>query len=80
VLASLFTLIEVGGLVTIIVAGVHAGLPIASTIACVPPLDATVLSGIGFGSLLAFLPSSASRTWPMSWRRRRSRTAIFRAP
>jgi amino acid transporter len=54
VLASLFTLIEVGGLVTIIVAGVHAGLPIASTIARVPPLDATVLSGIGFGSLLAF--------------------------
>jgi basic amino acid/polyamine antiporter, APA family len=54
VLASLFTLVEVGGLVTIIAAGFHAGLPIASTIADVPPLDATVLSGIGFGSLLAF--------------------------
>jgi basic amino acid/polyamine antiporter, APA family len=54
VLAGLFTLIEVGGLVIIIVAGVHAGLPIASTIAHAPPLNATVLSGIGFGSLLAF--------------------------
>jgi basic amino acid/polyamine antiporter, APA family len=54
VLAGLFTLIEVGGLVIIIVAGVHAGLPIASTIAHAPPLNGTVLSGIGFGSLLAF--------------------------
>jgi basic amino acid/polyamine antiporter, APA family len=54
VLASLFTLIEVGGLITIIVAGIHAGLPIASTIAQAPPLNAMVLSGIGFGSLLAF--------------------------
>jgi APA family basic amino acid/polyamine antiporter len=53
-LASLFTVIEVGGLVTVIVAGVHAGLPIATTIAQVPPLDALALSGIGFGSLLAF--------------------------
>jgi APA family basic amino acid/polyamine antiporter len=53
-LASLFTLIEVGGLVIIIVAGFHAGLPVTATIAQVPPLDATVLSGIGFGSLLAF--------------------------
>jgi APA family basic amino acid/polyamine antiporter len=54
VLASLFTVIEVGGLVIVIVAGIHAGLPIAATIARVPPLDALVLSGIGFGSLLAF--------------------------
>lgn len=54
VLASLFTLIEVGGLVTVIVAGIHAGLPIATTIAHMPPLDAMALSGIGFGSLLAF--------------------------
>ncbi|HEY5128178.1 MAG TPA: APC family permease [Bradyrhizobium sp.] len=53
-LASLFTVIEVGGLVTVIVAGVHAGLPIATTIAQVPPLNALALSGIGFGSLLAF--------------------------
>jgi APA family basic amino acid/polyamine antiporter len=53
-LASLFTLIEVGGLVTIIVAGVHANLPIATTMAHLPPLNAIALSGIGFGSLLAF--------------------------
>ena len=54
VLASLFTVIEVGGLVTVIVAGVHAGLPVIATIAHLPPLDAMVLPGIGFGSLLAF--------------------------
>jgi len=54
VLAGLFTLIEVGGLVIIIVAGIHAGLPVTATITHLPPLDATVLSGIGFGSLLAF--------------------------
>jgi amino acid transporter len=54
VLAGLFTLIEVGGLVIIIVAGFHAGLPVTTTITQLPPLDATVLSGIGFGSLLAF--------------------------
>ena len=54
VLASLFTVIEVGGLVIVIAAGIHAGLPIAATIARVPPLDALVLSGIGFGGLLAF--------------------------
>jgi amino acid transporter len=54
VLASLFTAIEVGGLVTVIVAGVHAGLPVTATILHLPPLDAMVLPGIGFGSLLAF--------------------------
>jgi APA family basic amino acid/polyamine antiporter len=53
-LASVFTIIEVGGLVTVIVAGMHAGLPIATAIAHAPPLNAMVISGIGFGSLLAF--------------------------
>ena len=53
-LASLFTLIEVGGLVTVVVAGIRADLPIATTIAQLPPLNATALSGLGFGSLLAF--------------------------
>jgi len=53
-LASVFTIIEVGGLITIIVAGIHAGLPIATTIAHAPPLNAMAMSGIGFGSLLAF--------------------------
>jgi APA family basic amino acid/polyamine antiporter len=54
VLASLFTLIEVGGLVTVILAGIHADLPIVATIMRLPPLDPVALSGIGFGSLLAF--------------------------
>jgi basic amino acid/polyamine antiporter, APA family len=54
VLAGIFTVIEVGGLVTVIIAGIHADLPLTSTIARLPPLDVTVFSGIGFGSLLAF--------------------------
>ena len=38
-LASLFTLIEVGGLVAIIAAAVHMDLPIASALVQPPPLD-----------------------------------------
>ena len=52
-LASLFTLIEVGGLVIIIMAGLTAGVPIASAFT-LPPLDAGVLSGIAYAALLAF--------------------------
>ena len=53
-LASVFTVIEVGGLVTVIVAAIHADLPIANALAHLPPPNAMVMSGIGFGSLLAF--------------------------
>src|SRR5665647_1329941 len=53
-LASLFTLIEAGGLLMIIVAGWHAGLPLADVLLTPPPLDAATLSGIGYASLLAF--------------------------
>lgn len=53
-LASLFTLIEVGGLLAIIAAAIHMDLPIASALAQLPPLDPQILSGIGFASLLAF--------------------------
>jgi basic amino acid/polyamine antiporter, APA family len=52
-LASLFTLIETGGLVAIIVAGLYARLPFAEVLAP-PPLDLSVLSGIAYASLLAF--------------------------
>ena len=52
-LASLFTLIEAGGLIAIIVAGLHADLPLAGALR-VPPLDIGTLSGIGYASLLAF--------------------------
>ena len=52
-LASLFTLIEAGGLLVIIVAGLQAQVPLASALA-VPPLDFATLSGIGYASLLAF--------------------------
>ena len=50
-IASLFTLIEVGGLVVIIVAGIKAGVPV--TLAP-PPLEASALGGIGTAALLAF--------------------------
>ena len=52
-LASLFTLIEVGGLVIVIVAGFSAGVPVASALVP-PPLDLGVLSGVAYASLLAF--------------------------
>jgi APA family basic amino acid/polyamine antiporter len=53
-LASLLTILEVGGLVAIIVAAAQAEVPVASTILTWPPLDASVWSGIAFASLLAF--------------------------
>lgn len=53
-IASLFTLIEVGGLIIVITAGFHAGLPVIATIANVPPLDQGLLKSVGFGGLLAF--------------------------
>jgi amino acid transporter len=53
-LASLFTLIETGGLIAIIVAGVHARLPFAEVLLAAPPLEAATLSGIAYASLLAF--------------------------
>ncbi|MBI3699746.1 MAG: amino acid permease [Afipia sp.] len=53
VIASLFTLIEVGGLVAIIVAGIYGNVPIAASLAP-PPFDPVILSGVGFASLLAF--------------------------
>src|SRR5664279_111472 len=54
VLAGLFTLIEVGGLLAIVVAAIYRDVPFVAALAQTPPFDATVLSGIGFASLLAF--------------------------
>ena len=53
-LASLFTLIEAGGLVAIIIAAVHIDLPFAQALLDPPPLQAATLSGIAYASLLAF--------------------------
>lgn len=53
-LASVFTLIEVGGLMAIIVAAVHVDLPIMAALAQPLPLETGALSGIAFASLLAF--------------------------
>ena len=54
IIASLFTLIEAGGLIAIIVVALHADLPVVATLANAPPLEIGALSGIAFGSLLAF--------------------------
>lgn len=53
-LASLFTVIEVGGLLIVILAALYADLPFGAAITELPPFNATALSGIAFGSLLAF--------------------------
>ena len=53
-LASLFTVIEVGGLAAIIVAAAQAGLPIGNALLSWPPLDSGIWLGVGFASLLAF--------------------------
>jgi amino acid transporter len=52
-LASLFTLIEVGGLLIIIAAGITAQVPVTNALV-LPPPDPAVLSGIAYASLLAF--------------------------
>src|SRR5665647_1721219 len=53
-LASLFTLIEAGGLVAIVVAAWYADLPFAGALLQPPPMTAAAWSGIGYASLLAF--------------------------
>jgi amino acid transporter len=53
ILAGLFTVIEVGGLLIILVAALYQGLPFGAALAP-PPFDLAVWSGLGFASLLAF--------------------------
>ena len=59
-IASIFTLVEVGGLLIIIATAIHAGLPIVAALANRPPLELGALSGVAFGSLLALFAFSAS--------------------
>jgi len=54
VIASLCTLIELGGLGIVIAAGWRAGVPAAAVLATPPPLDAAGLAGLAQASLLAF--------------------------
>ena len=54
ILASLFTLIEVGGLVLIVIAATSKNLAFANALLILPPLDLAKLSGLTFASLLAF--------------------------
>jgi amino acid transporter len=54
VIASIFTLAEIGGLLIIIVAAIRADVPAVAAITTVPVFDFPTLSGIMFASLLAF--------------------------
>jgi amino acid transporter len=53
-LASLFTIIEVAGLVIIIAAAVRADLPVGAALMTLPPIGSGLWPGIAFASLLAF--------------------------
>ena len=54
IVASVFTLIEAGGLIAIIAVAVYTDVPIVAALVKLPPLETGALSGIAFGSLLAF--------------------------
>ncbi len=54
IVASVFTLIEAGGLIAIIAVAVYIDIPIVAALLNTPPLETGALSGIAFGSLLAF--------------------------
>jgi len=53
-LACIFTVIEIGGLVLIVVAAWHADLPLGSSLFAMPAASFAQWSGIGFAGLLAF--------------------------
>lgn len=54
VLASVFTVIELAGLIIIVAAGIHADVPIGNAIFSLPAMSTTAMAGLGFASLLAF--------------------------
>jgi amino acid transporter len=53
-LACIFTIIELGGLILIVVAAWCADLPVSSSLLAIPTFDLTHWGGIGMASLLAF--------------------------
>ena len=53
-LASLFTLIEAGGLIAIIAAALYTDVPFITVMVTPPPLEVPILSGVAYASLLAF--------------------------
>ncbi len=54
VVAAVFTVLEVGGLLMVILAAAGAGVPFGAAIVTLPPIDLSVLSGIAAASLIAF--------------------------
>ena len=53
-LAGIFTVIEVGGLLAIIIAAIYGEVPVSAALAPPLPTDVGTMSGIAFASLLAF--------------------------
>lgn len=53
-MASLFTIIEVAGLLLIIVAAIQVDLPFEAALTTLPPFESASLMGVAFASLLAF--------------------------
>jgi amino acid transporter len=53
-LASLFTVIEVAGLLVIVTAAIYAGVPFGQSLWVWPPLESSAWVGVGYASLLAF--------------------------
>lgn len=53
-LASVFTLVEIGGLLVIVITGLVDGVPIGTSLFAFPLADPSSWSGIAFASVLAF--------------------------
>jgi len=53
-LASLFTLIEVGGLIVILIAAARADVPVVPVLLNFPSFESTTITSIAFATLLAF--------------------------
>ncbi len=53
IVASMFTLVEVGGLLAIIIGGFFANVPFSAALLS-PPIGLTEISGVAFASLIAF--------------------------
>jgi amino acid transporter len=54
ILASVFTTIEVAGLLAVVALGFYKGVPVEEALFAIPPADGIAWSGIALASLLAF--------------------------
>ena len=68
-LASLFTLIEIGGLVAIVVAAVHADIPFGGALLKLPPIGAPVWAGRASTPIWCRAATGPGCFWARSTRR-----------